>query len=125
MVFIGAFLGTLLTVALCSPMQGGAAHAARTLELGSRVIDQRAPAWCSPRHTLCTCRTQSPCRSLAVLTGSMSVGDGESATRVSRLLDLVDERDGVILSGDRLACWDVIGYYVMARTFARCDDGWG
>ena len=54
-----------------------------------------------------------------------AISDGEPATSVSRLLDLVDERNGVVLSRDRLACRDVIGYYIAAGTFARRDDGCG
>jgi hypothetical protein len=44
---------------------------------------------------------------------------------VSRLLDLVDERHGIVLSRDRLACRDVIGYYIVASTFAWRNDGCG
>ena len=40
--FIGAFYRDLLTRALCSPMQGGAAHAARTLRFRGRVAVEMA-----------------------------------------------------------------------------------
>lgn len=51
--FIGAFSRDLLSLALCSPMQGGAARAARTLRFRGRVFDRRASAWGSPGHALC------------------------------------------------------------------------
>jgi hypothetical protein len=53
LVFIGAFSRDLLSLALCSPMQGGAARAARTLRFRGRVFDRRASAWGSPGHALC------------------------------------------------------------------------
>ena len=37
---------------------------------------------------------------------------------MSRFLDLVDERHGIVLSRDRLAGRDVIGSYIVTSTFA-------
>jgi hypothetical protein len=53
--FLGAFYRDLLSRALCSPMQGGAARAARTLRFRRRDCG----AWGCTGHALCSCPTQS------------------------------------------------------------------
>jgi len=58
MPFLEAFYRDLLTRALCSPMQVGAAHAARTLRFRSRILRSRRRCMGLHRHALCGCSTQ-------------------------------------------------------------------
>ena len=58
--FLGAFYRDLLSGALCSPIQGGAARAARTLRFRVRVLGRDCGAWGCIGHALCSCPTQRP-----------------------------------------------------------------
>jgi hypothetical protein len=50
--FLRAFSWDVLTAALCSPVQGSAAHTCRTLRFRGRVLSRIGGAWGCTRHAL-------------------------------------------------------------------------